>query len=104
MRCAARSYPGCEAGSDCGKPGTQDAEHRAIRANLKPIIKPCTARNSRRSCGGGGKYPGQGRGTVDALCCADEKRVLDAIARRIDEVGARPAYRKRAFRFCGDAD
>jgi hypothetical protein len=32
-------YPDCEAGSDCGKPGAQDAEHRSIRANPKPIIK-----------------------------------------------------------------
>jgi hypothetical protein len=32
-----------------------DAEHRAIRANPKPTIKSCPARDSERSCGGGGK-------------------------------------------------
>jgi hypothetical protein len=38
--------PGCEAGSDCGKPEAQDAEHRAIRANPKPIIQSHPARES----------------------------------------------------------
>ncbi len=35
--------PDCQAGNRCGKPGAEDAEHRAIRADPKAIIKACSA-------------------------------------------------------------
>ena len=33
----------------------RDAEHRAIRADPKAIIKACSDEDPERSCGGGGK-------------------------------------------------
>ena len=47
--------PGCQAGERCRKPGAGDAEHGAIRADPRAIIKPCSDEDPERSCGGGGK-------------------------------------------------
>jgi hypothetical protein len=46
---------GCEAGKRRHKPVAGDAEHGAIRADPRAIIKPCSAATPERSCGGGGK-------------------------------------------------
>jgi hypothetical protein len=47
--------PGCQAGKRRYKPGAGDAEHGAIRADPRAIIKPCSDENPERSCGGGGQ-------------------------------------------------
>jgi hypothetical protein len=47
--------PSREIGDGRRKPGAEDAEHGAIPADARAIIKACSAATPERSCGGGGQ-------------------------------------------------
>jgi hypothetical protein len=47
--------PGCQIGDRRRKPGAGDAEHGAIRADPRAMIKACSVATPERSCDGGGK-------------------------------------------------